>query len=113
MQHQEKLNPPTLKSPRKAGATAWKIKIENEDLYLLKWIAERLGEQDGGLAPKPTVTALLHKAIKNYIEEAFVMLSKRPRRKVAQAGSGRLGPFLLSAEPADEPRGRGDTSKPH
>lgn len=54
----------------KTGATAWKIRIENEDLYLLKQIADKIAEQDRGLIPKPTITAMIHKAIKNYIAEA-------------------------------------------
>ena len=50
----------------KNASVAWKIKISNEDLNCLRHIAEEMGKDR--LIPKPTVTALLHKAIHTYIE---------------------------------------------
>ena len=71
MQNRQKQNPPAGGRSDKSGTTAWKIRIENEDLHLLKQIAEKIAEPDRGLIPKPTVTALIQKAIKNYIAEAL------------------------------------------
>ena len=62
---------PTMERPKQRGTTAWKIRIDNGDLFLLKQIAEKIAEQDRGLIPKPTVTALIQKSIKNYIAEAL------------------------------------------
>ncbi len=56
---------------QKTGTTAWKIRIENEDLQLLKRVAEKIAEQDGGMIPKPSITALIQKAVKHYISEAL------------------------------------------
>ena len=49
----------------KSVGVAWKIKLTNEDLTNLRQIAEEMGQHR--LIPKPTVTALLHKAIHSYI----------------------------------------------
>ena len=57
---------------QKTGTTAWKIRIENEDLHLLKRVAEKIAAQDGGMMiPKPSITALIQKAVKHYIAEAL------------------------------------------
>ena len=53
-----------LQSYKSAGV-AWKIKLSNEDLTGLRQIAEEMGKNR--LIPKPTITALLHKAIHSYI----------------------------------------------
>lgn len=76
---------------RKTGTTAWKIRIENQDLELLKRVAERMAAQDGGMIPKPSITAMIQKAIKNYIADAlqhFQDASKeaRPRLVGREAG---------------------------
>lgn len=101
MQSQEKANLPTMERQQNTGTTAWKIRIANEDLYLLKWIAEKFAEQDGGLFPKPTVTDLLHKAIEHYIEEALAALPKLHRGHAAHASPGKLSPFGPPSKPAD------------
>ena len=49
----------------KSGSVAWKIKLSIEDLTNLRLIAEEMGKNR--LIPKPTVTALVHKAIHSYI----------------------------------------------
>jgi hypothetical protein len=56
---------------QKTGTTAWKIRIENEDLHLLKRVAEKIAAHDGGMIPKPSITALIQKAVKHYIAEAL------------------------------------------
>ena len=52
-------------------STAWKIRIANEDIQLLKCVSQAMANKERGLVPEPSITAMIQKAIKNYISEAF------------------------------------------
>ena len=47
------------------ASVSWNIKVSSEELAQLRQIAEEIGKNQ--LMPKPSVTALLHKAIQSYI----------------------------------------------
>ena len=53
------------------SSTAWKIRIANEDIKLLKCVSQAMATKERGLIPEPSITAMIQKAIKNYISEAF------------------------------------------
>ena len=62
---------PKEKQNRTSRSTAWKIRIDNDDLNFLKRVSEAIARKDRGLIPEPSITALIQTAIKNYISEAF------------------------------------------
>ena len=67
------------KASVKTGTTAWKIRIDNEDLQLLKQVAEKIAGQNGGMIPKPSITAMIQKAVKKYITEALEYYEDNPK----------------------------------
>ena len=56
---------------QKLGSTAWKIRIANEDIQLLKCVSQAMAAKERGLVPEPSITAMIQKAIKHYISDAF------------------------------------------
>lgn len=54
---------------KKTDTISWKVRIAATDFAALETIAEQI-EKHEMLLPKPTVTALVQKAIKNYIQVA-------------------------------------------
>ena len=52
-------------------STAWKIRIDNEDLLFLKRVSQAIARRERGLIPEPSITALIQTAIKKYVSEAL------------------------------------------